>query len=57
VDDLETKRRLVSAHPFFAPAPFEIVNLLHRTLLRPLTIAFLRWWVSNRPVVVVRPRT
>jgi deazaflavin-dependent oxidoreductase (nitroreductase family) len=55
VHDLEEKRRLVSAHPFFAPAPFELVNLVHRTLLRPLTIAFLRWWVANRPVVVVRP--
>ena len=56
VDDLETKRHLVTAHPFFAPAPFGFLNVLHRTLLRPLMIAFLRWWVSNRPVVIVRPR-
>jgi deazaflavin-dependent oxidoreductase (nitroreductase family) len=57
VDDLAAKRALVSAHPFFAPAPFGPINFLHRTLLRPLTVAFLRWWVSNRPVVVIRPRT
>ena len=57
VDDLAERRALVSAHPFCAPAPFGWVNFLHRTLLRPLTVAFLRWWVSNRPVVVVRPRT
>jgi hypothetical protein len=55
VDDLATKRALVSAHPFFAPAPFGPLNWLHRTLLRPLTIAFLRWWVTDRPVVLVRP--
>ena len=55
VDDLATKRALVSAHPFFAPAPFGPVNFLHRTVLRPLTVAFLRWWVSNRPVVFLRP--
>jgi len=57
VDDLAEKRSLVSAHPFCAPAPFGWVNFLHRTLLRPLAVAFLCWWVSNRPVVVVRPRT
>jgi len=55
VDDLATKRALVSAHPFCAPAPFGIVNWLHRTVLRPLTVGFLRWWISNRPVVVIRP--
>jgi hypothetical protein len=55
IDDLAAKRALVSAHPFFAPAPFALINFLHRTVLRPLTVAFLRWWVGNRPVVVVRP--
>jgi deazaflavin-dependent oxidoreductase (nitroreductase family) len=55
VDDLEAKRALVTAHPFFAPAPFGLLNALHRTLLRPLTVAFLRRWVTDRPVVVVRP--
>jgi hypothetical protein len=55
IDDLAAKRALVTSHPFFAPAPFGWVNFLHRTLFRPLTVAFLRWWVSGRPVVVVRP--
>ncbi len=55
VDDLDVKRSIVSAHPFFAPAPFAILNLLHRTLLRPLSVAFLRRWVENRPVVLIRP--
>jgi deazaflavin-dependent oxidoreductase (nitroreductase family) len=55
VDDLETKRALVAAHPFFAPAPVALLNMLHRTLLRPLTVAFLRRWVTKRPVIVIRP--
>jgi deazaflavin-dependent oxidoreductase (nitroreductase family) len=55
IDDLETKRSLVSAHPFFAPAPVFPINTLHVTLLRPLMIAFLRRWVTPRPVVLVRP--
>ena len=54
VEDLAAKRALVSAHPFFPPAPFAILNLLHRTLLRPLWLPFLRWWVQRRPVVVIR---
>jgi deazaflavin-dependent oxidoreductase (nitroreductase family) len=55
VDELALKRALVSAHPFCPPAPFVLVNFLHRTLLRPFTVAFLRWWVTARPVVVIRP--
>jgi deazaflavin-dependent oxidoreductase (nitroreductase family) len=55
VDDVGTKRELVAAHPFFPPLPIGVLNLLHRTLLRPLWIPFLRWWVTARPVVVVRP--
>jgi deazaflavin-dependent oxidoreductase (nitroreductase family) len=55
VDDRERKRALVSAHPFFPPAPFGLLNWLHRTVLRPLAVAFLRWWVGPRPVVVIRP--
>jgi hypothetical protein len=31
------------------------VNFVHRTLLRPLWVPFLRWWVTNRPVVIIRP--
>ena len=51
---LDTKSALMSAHPFFVPAPFGVLNFLHRTLLRPLWIPFLRWWVKSRPVVVIR---
>ena len=55
VEQFETKRSLVSAHPFFVPAPFTVLNLLHRTILRPVWVPFLRWWVCSRPVVVIRP--
>lgn len=55
VEDPNEKRELVSAHPFFPAAPFGVLNLVHRTLLRPLWIPFLRWWVKRRPVVVIRP--
>ena len=54
IDDLAAKRALVTAHPFFAPAPVFPLNTLHVTLLRPLTVAFLRRWVTNRPIVLVR---
>ena len=52
VDDLARKRALVSAHPFFAPAPFAIVHAVVLTLFRPLLVALLRRWVTARPVVV-----
>ena len=55
VEDLETKRALVLAHPFFPAAPFALLNFLHRTILRPIWFPFLRWWVKSRPVVVIRP--
>lgn len=55
VVDLAERRAIVTAHPFFVPAPFALLNFLHRTVLRPLWIPFLRWWVTNRPVVVIRP--
>ena len=55
VDDLDAKRALVTAHPFFVPLPVFPLNLIHMTLLRPLTIAFLRWWVARRPVVLIHP--
>jgi deazaflavin-dependent oxidoreductase (nitroreductase family) len=57
VEDLAAKRSIVLMHPFFAPAPFGVLNFLHRTVLRPLTLLFLRWWVKRRPVVVIRPET
>jgi len=53
IEDLARKRALVSAHPFFAPAPFAIVHLFALTIFRPLLIAFLRGWVTPRPVVVL----
>lgn len=52
VDDLARKRALVTAHPFFAPAPFAIVHLVALTVLRPLVVAFLGGWVTPRPVVL-----
>jgi deazaflavin-dependent oxidoreductase (nitroreductase family) len=55
VEDLTTKRALITAHLFFPPAPFAVLNFLHRTVLRPLSLPFLRWWVTRRPVVVIRP--
>jgi deazaflavin-dependent oxidoreductase (nitroreductase family) len=57
VEELAAKRALVAAHPFFPPAPFGVLNVIHRTLLRPMSVAFLRWWVRSRPVVVIRPRS
>ena len=52
VEDVARKRALVSAHPFFAPAPFALVHAVMLTVLRPFTVAFLRRWVTSRPVVV-----
>ncbi len=55
VEELEAKRALVSANPFFVPAPFAVLNFIHRTILRPLWVPLLCWWVRSRPVVVIRP--
>jgi deazaflavin-dependent oxidoreductase (nitroreductase family) len=57
VEDLESKRALVRAHPFFPAAPFAVVHVVLRTLLRPLLVWLLRVWVGPRPVVLVRPDT
>ena len=54
VDDVERKQSLVTVHPFFVPAPVFPLNAIHRTLLRPLLVAFLRWWVRPRPVILIR---
>jgi deazaflavin-dependent oxidoreductase (nitroreductase family) len=56
IEDLETKHAIVTADPFFPPAPFTIVHALLRTLLRPLLIGFIRRWVSPRPIVLIRPQ-
>jgi len=55
VEDLQEKRAIVSAHPFFPPAPFAWAHAILRTLLRPLLVLMLRRWVSPRPIVVIRP--
>jgi deazaflavin-dependent oxidoreductase (nitroreductase family) len=55
IEDLERKHSIVSADPFFPPAPFAVVHAVLRTLLRPLLIRFLRRWVSPRPIVLIRP--
>lgn len=53
VDELDRKQALLSAHPFFVPFPTHFLNAVHRTLLRPLWVPFLRWWVRRRPVVII----
>ena len=53
IEGLEEKQALVSAHPFFVPFPVYLLNVIHRTVLRPVTVRFLRWWVRRRPVVVI----
>jgi deazaflavin-dependent oxidoreductase (nitroreductase family) len=52
VEELDRKRALVTAHPFFAPAPFALVHVVALTVLRPFLILFLRRWVRPRPVVL-----
>ncbi len=54
IEDLDAKRALLSAHPFFPAMPVAPLHLLLRVLLRPLLVLFLRRWVRPRPVVVVR---
>jgi deazaflavin-dependent oxidoreductase (nitroreductase family) len=55
VEDLQRKRAIVSADPFFAAAPFAVVHAVLKTVLRPLLVLFLRHWVTPRPVVLIRP--
>jgi len=55
IEDLERKHALISANPFFPPAPFAVVHLVLRTLLRPVLIRLLRLWVKPRPIVMIRP--
>ena len=57
VEDRDQKRSLVQAHPFFPPAPFAPVHAVLRTVLRPLLVKLLRFWVAPRPMVVIRPET
>ena len=54
IEDLDQKLRIVSEHPFVAPAPFGFVQAIALTpALRPLVVAGLRRWVTPRPVVVI----
>lgn len=53
IERLETRQSLVSTHPFFVPFPTRFLDALHRTVLRPVWVPFLRWWVRRRPVVVI----
>jgi len=55
VEQLDRKRSLVAAHPFFPAAPFAVVHAVLRTVLRPLLVLFLHLWVAPRPVVIIRP--
>lgn len=55
IEDLEEKRAIISANPFFPPAPFALVHVVLRTLLRPVLIGLLRMWVKPRPIVLIRP--
>ena len=56
IEDLERKHAIVTADPFFPPAPFTIVHAVLRTLLRPLLVRFIRRWVGPRPIVLIRPQ-
>ncbi len=55
IEDLDRKTRIVSEHPFVAFAPFELVNAVALTAaMRPMLVAWLRYWVASRPVIVIR---
>jgi hypothetical protein len=54
VEDAEAKRAIVREQPFFPLAPFLLVHVVLRTVLRPLLVAFLQRWVGPRPIVVIR---
>ncbi|MBI1814999.1 MAG: nitroreductase family deazaflavin-dependent oxidoreductase [Deltaproteobacteria bacterium] len=56
IEAVLVRQELVSAHPFFVPFPTHLLNAIHRTILRPLWVPFLRWWVRRRPVVVIHVR-
>jgi deazaflavin-dependent oxidoreductase (nitroreductase family) len=53
IEDLERKRRIISENPFVIP-PFAIVRTIAFGPMRALTTAFLRRWVTSRPVIVIR---
>jgi deazaflavin-dependent oxidoreductase (nitroreductase family) len=55
IEDPETKRALITEHPFFPTAPFLPVHAVLRTVLRPLLLLWMRRWVTPRPIVLIRP--
>ena len=54
VEDSAAKRALITRHLFFPTAPYVAVHAVLRTLLRPLLLAWMRYWVGPRPIVVIR---
>jgi hypothetical protein len=55
IDDVDRKRSIVAADPFFPVAPFEIFQIPLRTVLRPVLQRLLERWVTPRPIVLIRP--
>lgn len=55
VEELQRKRSIVEKNPFFPVAPFALIHAVLGTILRPLLVMLLRFWVTPRPVVVIRP--
>lgn len=55
VENVDAKRALITQHLFFATAPFLVVHAVLRTVLRPLLLAWMRRWVTPRPIVILRP--
>lgn len=53
VEGLERKRQVVTENPLVI-VPFRIVRTIAFGVMRPLTTALLRRWVTSRPVVVIR---
>ena len=53
VEDLERKRQIITENPLVI-VPFRIVRTIAFGVMRPLTTALLRRWVTSRPVVVIR---
>lgn len=57
IETVETRQGLVSSHPFFVPFPAHFLNVIHRTVLRPVWVPLLRWWVRRRPVLLIHVGT
>jgi deazaflavin-dependent oxidoreductase (nitroreductase family) len=53
VDDVARKHALAGEMPFVPLAPVGFVQSLARGALRPAVVAWLRTWVTSRPVVLI----